>query len=115
MPLHISSDQHCYDPAVERWIRNCIDSIERLHGKLVGCQVVIRTGSAPGCDDAKSIGIKVHLTLPGVTLCVNTVQPTKAPRCDVHAVLQDAFAILRQRLLEHDHEQVAALGQWSYP
>lgn len=100
VPLQISFRDIGPSPAVEADIRKHADHLERFHGRITACRVVIdarhRThhkGVMHNC----SIGISV----PGKEINVNRVGPRDKAHEDVYVAIRDAFNAAMRRLEDH--------------
>lgn len=103
-PLHITLRHLPSSPSLEAKIERAVKHLERLHDNIIGCRVVIEApagqrGSAPFI-------IKVDLTVPGRTLCVDTARAQKPTHTDAYVALHDAFATLEQQLVQHDKQRI---------
>jgi ribosomal subunit interface protein len=104
-PLHITLRHLPASPALEGRIQQSVQRLERLHDNIISCRVVIEApagqrGSAPFI-------IRIDLTLPGRTLCVDTARSQKRAHTDAYVALHHAFATLERQLVTHDKQRVA--------
>jgi ribosome-associated translation inhibitor RaiA len=104
-PLHITLRHLPSSAALETKIEQSIQHLERLHDNIIGCRVVI---DAPaGQRGGAPFIIKIDLTIPGRTLCVDTARAQNPSHSNAYVALHDAFATLEQQLLQHDKQRVA--------
>jgi ribosomal subunit interface protein len=104
-PLHITLRHLPPSPALEAKIEHSVQRLERLHDNITGCRVVIEAPA--GQRGGAPFIIKIDLTVPGRTLCVDTARAQKPSHTDAYVALHDAFATLEQQLLQHDKQRVA--------
>lgn len=100
VPLQISFRNIGPSPAIEADIRKHAGHLERFHGRITGCRVVIdarhrthQKGIMYNC----SIGISV----PGKEINVNRVGPRDKAHEDVYVAIRDAFNAAMRRLEDH--------------
>jgi ribosomal subunit interface protein len=104
-PLHITLRHLPASAALEDRIQQSVQHLERLHDNIISCRVVIEAPA--GQRGGAPFIIKIDLTLPGRTLCVDTARSQKPEHTDAYAALHHAFATLERQLLTHDKQRVA--------
>lgn len=99
-PLDISFRNMDPSPAVEARIREKAAKLERFHGRIIGCTVVVE---APHRHHHKGKLYSVHIdiSVPGKDLIVDRAKPLDHAHEDVYLAVRDAFNAAVRRLEDH--------------
>lgn len=82
--------------AVSSHVREHLHRLERFHGNITGCQVVIE--APPGQHrNGAPFQVKIDLTLPGHEVHARSEQ-SSAAHDDVYVALRDAFESAKRQL-----------------
>lgn len=103
-PLQITFRHMEPSPAVEARVREHIDHLERFHGRITGCHVVIEPPPAHRRKGGP-FEIKVDLTVPGREIAVRSNGAEHAAHADVYVALRDVFDSVRRLLQDVVHQQ----------
>jgi ribosomal subunit interface protein len=100
IPLQVSFRNMDPSPAVERRIRSKAAKLERFHGRIVGCTVVVE---APHRQHRKGklYNVRVDISLPGKDVVVDRAKPLDHSHEDVYVAIRDAFDAATRRLEDH--------------
>lgn len=99
-PLQISF--HGLDPsaAVEARVRERVARIERHHGRITACRVVIESGARHG-RKGNLFRVAIDVSVPGAEVVVNRVPAKDKAHADVYVAVRDAFDAADRQLAEH--------------
>ena len=100
IPLQVTFRDIDPSPAIEADIREKVERLERLFGRITSCRVVIeahhrthRKGTLYNCV--------VDITVPGREIAVGRVGPQDHAHEDVYVAIRDAFDAASRRLEDH--------------
>jgi ribosomal subunit interface protein len=108
--LHLTFRHLSPSPTLEARVHEGVEHLERFHGRITSCRVVI---SAPAGHRTKGapFTVKVDLTVPGHWLCVDTGRIENPRHTDVYAAVHDAFERVKRQLQNRESEQQDARRQ----
>ena len=102
-PLRITFRHLEPSPAVEARVREHVERLERFHGRITGCHVVVE--APPGHrHKGAPFDVKIDLTVPGRDICVRSERTEHEAHMDVYVALRDAFDAARRLLQGHARE-----------
>lgn len=100
-PLRLTLRHTDNSTALEARVREHVDRLERLHGEITGCEVVI--GAPAGRHlNGEHFDVRINLTLPGGDLHVSNEGGSDIARLDLYAAVHDAFAALERMIKRHN-------------
>lgn len=99
-PLRITFRHMDPSSAVEAWIRDHMDRLERFHKRITGCHVIVEAPAGHRRHGAP-YDITIDLTVPGKEVAVRTGHAEREAHTDVYVAIRDAFDDLK-RLLHSD-------------
>jgi ribosome-associated translation inhibitor RaiA len=96
-------------PAVERRIRERADKLERFHGRIGGCRVVVE---APHRHHAKGrlYAVRLIISIPGQEVLVSKGVGEDHAYEDVYVAVRDAFDAAARRLDDVARRRTEALA-----
>ncbi len=97
-PLRITFRHMDSSAAVEAGVQELMQRLERLHGAIVGCHVVIESRRNNGAPFA----VKIDLTVPGREIFVTSERADQAAHSDVYVALRDAFDSVKRALQDYE-------------
>jgi ribosome-associated translation inhibitor RaiA len=83
--------------ALERYIGEAADRLDRTGGRILTCQVIAEVVRRPKREGAQ-FAVRLNLTLPGTEFVVSREHGE-----DVYMALRDAFEAASQQLKDHVH------------
>lgn len=100
VPLKVSF--HGLDPseAVEARARERIVRLERHHGRITSCRVVIDSGHRHA-RKGPLYKVAIDIGVPGATLVVDRAPDAAQDHADMYVALRDAFDAMDRKLAEH--------------
>lgn len=100
LPVQITFRNMDTSPAVETHIRERVDALDRLFGRIIGCRVAVE---ASGRHQRKGrlYHVRVDLTVPGREIVVNRDPPEHHAHEDILVAVRDAFDATRRQLEDH--------------
>lgn len=84
-------------------MREHVERLERFHGRITGCHVVVEAPPAHRHKGAP-FDIKIDLTVPGGEIPVRSERAEHEAHMDVYVALRDAFDSARRLLQDHARE-----------
>jgi len=94
--------------AIEERIRGRIDKLERMYGRIVGCQVVVEAPHRRQ-RQGKVFRVRVHVTVPGGEIVAGRDPAQHQAYEDVYVAVRDAFDAVERRLEDHARKQRGAV------
>ena len=100
LPLQVTFRHMDPSPAIEANIRERAARLDRFHGRITGCHVVVE---APHRRHAKGklYTVRVDLVVPGGEIVVNRGAHDRHAHEDVFVAIRDAFSATQRRLKDH--------------
>ena len=99
-PLRITFRHMNNSAALEARVREHVEHLERLHDRIIGCDVLI--GAPAGRHQhGEPFDVRINLNLPEANLHVGS-EGSDPTRLDVYAAVNDAFASLERMLKRHN-------------
>lgn len=97
IPMQITFRNMLPSPAVRTRIREHVEQLDRFHGRIMSCRVVVR---APHRRQHKGrlYHVSIDLKVPGREIAVNRDPPEKHAHQDIYVAVRDAFNALSRRL-----------------
>jgi ribosome-associated translation inhibitor RaiA len=94
-PLQVTFHNLAHSDALEAEIRTRVGKLEALHGRMIGCRVVV------GCPHrsatkGKTYEVRIDMQVPGHEIVVS-----REPVGDLRFALNEAFDVARRRLTDH--------------
>lgn len=96
-PVQITFRHMAPSDAVRARVFDLIDRLERFHGRITSCQVVVEAPAKHQRHGAP-FEVRVDLELPGKDLHVRSDQLSQESHADVYIALRDAFDSLKRKL-----------------
>src|SRR5215472_15712733 len=93
--LEISYRNMAASETVEGLVRQRFAQLEKLHGRLTSCRVVIEQGP----EEGKTFHVHVDMVAPGRAIVVR--RDPKRVHSDAPAAIREAFDAARRQLGEH--------------
>jgi ribosomal subunit interface protein len=103
-PLRITFRHMQPSSAVEAWVREHAERLERFYDRITGCHVVVEAPPAHRNKGAP-FDVKIDLTVPGSELVVRSERAEHEAHQDVYVALRDAFDSARRVLQDYAREQ----------
>jgi ribosomal subunit interface protein len=104
MPMQISFRGVPPSAAIEQAVRERAERLERFHGRITGCRVMIESPHRRH-HQGKLYHVRIDLTVPGGELVVNREPADSHAHEDLYVAIRDAFDAARRRLEDHVHRQ----------
>ena len=100
--------------AIELRIQERIQKLERLYGRMIGCQVAVE---APHRHHrhGKIFRVRVHASLPGGEIIAGRDPAEHHAHEDVYVAIRDAFDAAERRLEDHARRQRGAVKSHEPP
>lgn len=100
IPLSITFRHIEPSPALEQRIRQSVERLEHLYGRITGCDVVVE---APQHGPKKGglFTVSINLRVPGHEIAVTGPRPRDHAHEDAHVAVRDAFEAVARRLEDH--------------
>jgi cold shock CspA family protein/ribosome-associated translation inhibitor RaiA len=102
-PLQITFRHMEPSPAVEAHVREHVGRLERFHGRITGCHVVIEA-PAGHRNKGAPFDIRIELTVPNGKIHVRSDRGEPEAYMDVYLALRDAFDAAKRLLQDHARE-----------
>lgn len=102
-PLRITFRHMEPSPVVEARVREHVERLERFHGRITGCHVVVEAPPAHRHKGAP-FDVKIDLTVPGSEIRVRSERTEHEAHMDVYVALRDAFDAAKRLLQDHARE-----------
>lgn len=87
-------------PAVEAKVEERIERLERLHGRLTTCQVVIEAPHRHH-HHGRIYHVRLHLVVPGGDIVIGRDPAEHHAHEDLYVAIRDAFDAAERRLEDH--------------
>jgi ribosomal subunit interface protein len=97
IPLQISFRNMDPSPAVEARIRERAAKLERFHGRITGCTVVVEAPHRHH-HKGKLYTVRIDIGVPGKNVVVDRGKPINHAHEDVYVAVRDAFDAAVRRL-----------------
>ena len=99
IPLQINFKGLDHSEAVETRVREHVARLEKFHGRITSCRVVIE---APERRHTKGnlFRVRIDAVFPGGEIIVNNHSGAKREHADVHVAIRDVFNAARRRIKE---------------
>jgi ribosomal subunit interface protein len=97
IPLQISFRNMDPSPAIEDRIRKKAEKLERFHGRIIGCNVVVEAPHRHR-HKGKLYNVRVDISVPGKDVIVDRAKPEDHAHEDVYVAIRDAFNAATRRL-----------------
>jgi ribosomal subunit interface protein len=99
-PLQISFHGLDASEAVETRVRERVARLERHHGRITACRVVIESGHRHG-RKGNLFRVAIDVSVPGAEIVVNRAPDRDKAHADVYVAIRDAFDAADRQLAEH--------------
>ena len=99
-PLQISFHGLDPSPAVEARVRERAARIERHHGRITACRVVVESSARHG-GKGHQFRVAIDVSVPGAEIVVNRTPAKDKAHADVYVAVRDAFDAADRQLAEH--------------
>jgi len=115
IPLRVTFRGLPPSEAIEERIRQKAEKLERLHGDITSCHVVVETPHRHQ-HSGRLYSVHFDVTIPGAELAVSREPGKDHSHEDVYIALRDAFAALLRQLDDHSKRRhdVAVSGASSH-
>jgi cold shock CspA family protein/ribosome-associated translation inhibitor RaiA len=100
LPLQVTFRGMEPSDAIEARIRQRAEELERFHGRIMACRVVVESAHRHH-RKGRIHHIRVDLTVPGGEIVVNRDPPEHHAHEDIHVAIRDAFDAARRQLEDH--------------
>ena len=97
LPVQISFRGMDASPSVERRIREKVAKLERFHGRLMSCNVVVEA-RARRQSKGKQYRVGIDLRAPGFEIVVGRSGAKNPAHEDIYVALRDSFSALGRQL-----------------
>lgn len=103
-PLRITFKSMPHSDALEAKIRQKAAKLERLHGHITGCRVLV---DSPHRHQGKGklYNVRIEISVPGGELVVNRDPAQNSAHASAFIAVRDAFDAAARRLEDHTHRQ----------
>lgn len=99
-PLKITFRHMSSSGALETCVRERADHLERLHDRIISCDVVI--GAPAGRHQhGAPFDVRINITVPDGDLHVHNGHSSAATNVDVYVAVRDAFDALERKIRRH--------------
>lgn len=100
VPLQITFRNIETSPAVEARVRERVEELERFHGRIISCRVVIEAPSQRR-HEGGLYHVRVDLKIPGREIVVKRDPPEHHAHEDIYVAVRDCFDAVRRQLEDH--------------
>lgn len=100
-PLQLSWRNIPPSEAVEAHVRDEIERLERFHGRITRCAVVLDAPSRHHRHGAQQYRVRIELTVPREKLVVTRDRARSGAHADLYAAVRAAFREARRQLKDH--------------
>lgn len=104
IPLELSFHNMKPSDALKKAVEKCVDKLDKLHGHLIGCRVVIEMPHKNHRAGQNLPDVHIVLRVPGKELVVSREMARaggKKPATDAYAMLDSAFSVAQEQLKDH--------------
>jgi ribosomal subunit interface protein len=97
LPIQITFRHMEPSDAVRARVLDLMQRLERFHGRITRCQVVV-DAPAKHQRHGAPFSVKIDIQIPGEALHVHSQQLARETHADVYVALTDAFDSLKRKL-----------------